>query len=135
MTRSEVEQAMGETPERDRRNPLDVADYDSFDADGLFVYYDPDDRAIAAECFELGGLSIPPGTSLDLPYSKLIALLRSRDPNLAVDLDGFRSDALGLAGAQGSPESEDKVESILVYRPNYYEDSARWSAEREAGGG
>lgn len=131
MSRSEVERVMGERPERDKRNELALAEYDSFEADGFFVYYDPDDRAIAAECFELAGVTFPPDTSLDLPYSQLITWLRSRDASLVVDLDGFRSDALGIAGAQASPQSEDRVESLLFYRPNYYEDSDRWLGERE----
>ena len=43
---------------------------------------------------------------------------------------GFRSDALGVAGA---PKGEDNsVESLLFYRPNYYEDLARWMREQRA---
>jgi hypothetical protein len=131
MSRSEVEAAMGQTPERAKRNALSIAKYDYFVEDGFFVYYDPNDIAMAAECFELSGVSYPPDTSLDLSYSDLIAWLQSRDPNLAIEAGGgFRSDALGVAGA---PKGEDdKVESLVFYRPNYYEDSARWRREQRA---
>lgn len=119
---------MGQTPKRAKRNRLSIAEYDYFVEDGFFVYYDPNDLAVAAECFELSGVSYPPDTSLDLSYSALISWLQSRDPNLAIEADGFRSDALGVAGA---PQGEDnEVESLLFYRPSYYEDSARWMREQ-----
>jgi hypothetical protein len=129
MSRSEVESAMGQTPQRAKRNRLSIAEYDHFVEDGFFVYYDPNDVAIATECFDLSAVSYPPDTSLDLSYSDLIAWLKSRDPNVTIEADGFRSDALGVAGA---PKGDDKVESLVFYRPNYYEDSARWMRERRA---
>lgn len=131
MSRSEVEAAMGETPKRAKRNRLSIAEYDHFVEDGFFVYYDPNDIAMAAECFELSAVSYPPDTSLDLAYSDLITWLKDRDPNLALEADGgFRSDALGVAGARKGEDNE--VESLVFYRPNYYEDSARWMRERRA---
>jgi hypothetical protein len=72
-----------------------------------------------------------PDISLDLSYSELIAWLKSRDPNLALEAGGgFRSDALGVAGARKG--EDDELENLLFYRPNYYEDSARWMRERRA---
>lgn len=130
MSRSEVEAAMGETPKRARRNYLSIAEYDYFVEDGFFVYYDPNDIAVAAECFELSAVSYPPDTSLDLSYSELIAWAQSRDPNLVMESDGFRSDALGVAGAPKG--HDDEVEALLFYRPSYYEDYERWMRERRA---
>jgi hypothetical protein len=138
MSRDEVEAAMGETPQRAKRNAMEIAEHDCFRADGFYVYYDPDDRAIAAECFELDGVSFPPDTSLNLPYRELIAWLQGVDPSIVIKPDGaFRSDTLGIAGRPmpGDDEAEGDIvrsESLLFYRPNYHEDCARWRSERQA---
>jgi hypothetical protein len=127
MSRAEVEAAMGTTPRRGKRK-LAISQYDNFQDDGLYVYYDPDDKAIAAEFFDFAELSYPPDVSLDLSYGDLVGWMRSRDPGLAMEAGlPCRSDSLGMAAGAGN---EGKTESIILYRPNYYEDSARWRAER-----
>lgn len=46
---------------------------------GPITDYDPDDKSIAAEFFELAELAYPSNTSLDLPYADLVAWVLSRD--------------------------------------------------------
>jgi hypothetical protein len=125
MTRSEVEASVGKTPEQQEPGASPVVNRDYFSDEGFFVYYDPDDKAIAVEFFDLGLLTYPPDVSLDLPYPDLVAWVRSRDPAVVIEIgDAFRSDALGIAGGPGAEEP--KAESVIVYRPRYYEDSAEW---------
>jgi hypothetical protein len=127
-SRSEIEAAMGKTPERRKRRKA-IAEYDYFKDEGFFVYYDPSDTVMAAEFFELGEVYVPPDTSLAVPYDALMTWIRSRDPNVTVEAEGdFRSNELGLAGRPKQDESGE-VESIVVFRPNYYEDTQRFRKE------
>jgi hypothetical protein len=133
MSRSEVEAAMGKTPQRARRNRLDVADYDYFKDDGFFVYYGPDDRAIAIEFFDFDQLLYPPDVTFERPYADVLAWARARDPDLLIESGNhFRSDLLGVAGGPRGDDSSDTAQSVLFYRPRYYEDSDGWMAENVA---
>jgi len=124
-TRAEVEKAIGKTPEREKRS-MDLAPIDHFKDDAFIVHYDPNDTVMAVEFFDLSVLFAPPDVSLKMPYAALLKWLRAKDADIVVESAGdFQSDALGLAG-RPSPNDDKAVESILVYRPNYYEEAAEW---------
>jgi hypothetical protein len=134
MTRAEVEQVMGKTPERDEKGRYPIALYDYFQDDGVFVFYDPTDHAIAAEFFEFGELECPPDGTFARPFDDVLAWVKRRDPNVVIETGNhFRSEALGMAGAPREDDAEDKsAESLLFHQPRYYEDSDRWTEEKKA---
>jgi hypothetical protein len=125
MTRPEVERVMRRIPERGRRGWLQLSDYDFFESYLMFVYYDGDDKACAAEFAQ--------GAEIEYESYRLFAhsarvvrdWARSRDATLE-DKFGFKSRVLGLAmSAPGIDEeicAADMAQSFLVFRPKYYED-------------
>jgi hypothetical protein len=124
-SRADVEAAIGKTPEREKRT-MDLAPIDHFKDEAFIVHYDPNDTVMAVEFFELGMLFAPPDLSLDMPYAALLKWIRSKDADVLVESAGdFQSDALGLAG-RPKPSDAKAVESVVVYRPNYYEEAAEW---------
>jgi hypothetical protein len=139
MSRADVARAMGVTPERGRRNEFSATEHDSFAACSMFVYYDPDDRAIAAEVgrgvkleFEGYDLFAHPASAVRAWASRMDPLLEPRD--------GFTSVALGLS--MYAPEIDDDdlteeeralpAEGFLVFQPGYYEDERRRIEARRA---
>lgn len=129
MTRSEVAQILGETPQRGRRNQYDAADYDLFLRRGFFVYYDADDLCQVVEFTRNARISYDEYELFAHPAHEVRAWAQSRDQNLD-DKDGFVSTELGLsmyAPSIDEPDLDDEeraepAQSFLVFRPGYYEE-------------
>jgi hypothetical protein len=107
MTRDEVAAAMGATAERFMRNPKDASPEDAFSDHELFARYDENDRLREVEIGAAVNVYVD-GVSLGLPYSKLVAFARRRDPSLTEndENDGFEAPAIGLSAYTSKPDSE-----------------------------
>lgn len=127
MTRSEVEQAIGRTPIRRRRNEFEQSVHDYFEARGLFVYYDQEDKCNAAELTcesdaEYEGIQL-----FAVPAIHVREWARQRDANIE-SKDGFVSRLLGLSMYAPMIDERDLEEgernapaqSFLVFKPESY---------------
>jgi hypothetical protein len=127
MTRSEVEQAIGRTPLRRRRNEFELSDHDYFEGQGLFVYYDLEGKCNAAELTCKSSAEYEGVSLFSTPASRIREWARQRDANLECK-DGFVSRLLGLsmyAPTIDEPDlDEDEfnapAQSFLVFKPGIY---------------
>jgi hypothetical protein len=132
MRRSEVERAVGVTPQRRRRNEFSVAEYDRFDAPDMFVYYDAEDRAVAAEFGREAALDFEGYDLFGHPALAVRMWASQMDPQLDRQ-DGFRSVALGLSMYAPEIDDDDRdeeellspAEGFMVFKPGYYEEERR----------
>ena len=131
MSRAEVAQALGVMPQRLRRSEYDLTELDFFDALGLKVGYDANERCNAIE-FDRGfGIELEfDGYRLfGHPAREVRDWALAKDPQLDPK-DGFTSKALGLgmwADWIDEPDLEpdelqDPGMSFIIFRPGYYEE-------------
>jgi hypothetical protein len=127
MTRVEVAAIMKEKPYvRDLRDEGGELT-EMFQDVKVQVIYDRHERAAAVQLVrKLAGVVYPPAIRMDGAYDDVLAWAKKADPNLTIERERFRSDALGIVAEAKNQDSGDEIrhlELVLVFRPRYYEDA------------
>ena len=96
---------------------------DCFD-DHIFAYYDDSLDAEAFEFAEPAEIIFHGRNLLELPFGEVVGFIRTLDPDLDLDEDGFTSLKLGIGSyAPGHEEDPDlPPEGIIVFKESYYEE-------------
>ena len=125
MTTSEVREAVGVEFESFAKHP-DSHPIDILDDAGCHVYYDESGKMEAVEFMEPGYVTLGGVDLLSLSFAEMLNFVKARDPEVKVNMDGFKSLNLGIGsyspGGQDEPESPG--ETLIVFTRGYYDKPA-----------
>jgi len=121
MNKEEISNLLGSNNEEIVRtkgsNPVDV--YESL---GLYVYYNNDNRCVAIELATPCSPLFEGHDLLNTSFIKTVKYLKKYDPNIEINNDGFNSKKLGIGGYCPREDDNEKLESIICFKKDYYDE-------------
>lgn len=123
MARDVVRKVIGEAYEVFRRGLQDVTDSDAFYGTGVYVYYDSRDECEAIEFAEPAKPTLFGEPLIGRPIDQVLAYLRKHDASVSVDDSGATAYTIGLGvyAPAAAKRSDCPVESVIIFRRNYYD--------------
>lgn len=123
MPREHVRAVMGEEPiQKPSDSPVPS---DFFPTQWMIVHYDGTEAVEAIEVTKRDDVMFMGRPLIDAPFEDVLKWIRSIDPRVEVEEAGFTSYRFGVGvyAPHSGKTPSDRIESVIVFRPGYYDGS------------
>ncbi|MCC7000380.1 MAG: hypothetical protein IT370_37630 [Deltaproteobacteria bacterium] len=126
MSRASIRAALGVEPETFMKTTAAALPTDDFQGLGVHVEYEGADVCASIEMMPPAEPTFRGVALIGRPYREVRDQILALDPGLSEDGAGFTSDALGFGvyAPSARKEPDEPVESVIVFRRNYYDQVA-----------